>query len=257
MRAQISDRTVSSNRIVACCLAIVSLATAVIHFAVAGSHFQEYWLFGVFMLAAAWLQLAWAILATLRPSRLLLWGGILLNAGIVAVYVLTRTTGTLIGPTPHETESVGFADAFCTTAEVAVLIGCAWLLAARTDRRVPQRRLAGAVAAVGSVMAVVLSVALVDGGPDMVMAASTGHATRSSGSHMRMAATHAAPVRLATNSPAGFITLPDPNMQMEPGMRMSSASMCAARPTPRQQHAAVRLVDASWKGAARFRHLAA
>lgn len=32
------------------CLVIASAAAAVIHFAVAGDHFAEYWLFGVFML---------------------------------------------------------------------------------------------------------------------------------------------------------------------------------------------------------------
>src|SRR5262249_11859729 len=175
MHAEISDRTVSSNRIVACCLAIVSLATAVIHFDVAGSHFQDYWLFGVFMLAAGWLQLAWAILAAARPSRLLMCSGIALNAGIVGIYVLTRTAGALIGPTPHEAESVGLGDAFCTAAEVVVVVGCAWLLAVRADRRVPQSRFITAAAAVGSVVAVVLSFALVHGGPEMVMVASSAH----------------------------------------------------------------------------------
>ena len=38
------------------CLAIVSAVCAVIHFAVAGSHYQEYWAFGAFMLGAAFLQ---------------------------------------------------------------------------------------------------------------------------------------------------------------------------------------------------------
>jgi hypothetical protein len=33
----------------------MGVASTVIHFAIAGEHFQEYWLFGVFMLGAAWL----------------------------------------------------------------------------------------------------------------------------------------------------------------------------------------------------------
>jgi hypothetical protein len=93
-----NERTVPRDRVVVYCLAIVGIATAVIHFAVAGAHFQEYWLFGVFMLVAAWLQLLWAIVAIARPSRLLLWSGALLNAGVVAVYVVTRTIGDVIGP---------------------------------------------------------------------------------------------------------------------------------------------------------------
>ncbi|MBO0692965.1 MAG: hypothetical protein J2P58_08715, partial [Acidimicrobiaceae bacterium] len=48
-------------------LAVLATLCAVIHFAVAGTHFQEYWAFGVFMVVAAWLQLAWAIAVTVRP----------------------------------------------------------------------------------------------------------------------------------------------------------------------------------------------
>ena len=48
-------------------LAITSVVAAVIHFAVSGEHFQEYWAFGVFMLAVAWLQLTWAVGVVVRP----------------------------------------------------------------------------------------------------------------------------------------------------------------------------------------------
>ncbi len=48
---------VSGHQVARYSLAVVSLATAVIHFAVSGEHFQEYWLFGVFMLVVAWGQL--------------------------------------------------------------------------------------------------------------------------------------------------------------------------------------------------------
>ena len=38
--------TVPGRTVALYCLAIVSAATAVIHFAVAGEHFEEYWAFG-------------------------------------------------------------------------------------------------------------------------------------------------------------------------------------------------------------------
>src|SRR6266496_3540083 len=75
------EPTIPGSRVVVYCLAIITVATAVIHFAVAGEHFQEYWAFGVFMLAAGWLQLLWAILAIARPSRLLLLCGAILDGG--------------------------------------------------------------------------------------------------------------------------------------------------------------------------------
>src|SRR5258708_643783 len=100
------------------CLAVTSIVAAVIHFAVSGQHFAEYWVFGVFMLAVAWLQLAWAVALIAAPSRALLALGAALNAVVIGVYVVTRTVGDIIGPTPHGTEPVGFGDAFCTACEV-------------------------------------------------------------------------------------------------------------------------------------------
>src|ERR1039457_4531364 len=121
-------RSVPRRRVIASCLAILSVATAVIHLAVAGSHFQEYWLFGVFMLVAGWLQLLWAAGAIARPSSPpLLAGGALLNAAVIAVYIVTRTVGDVIGPAPHATEPLGFGDGLCTVLEAAVAAGCVWL----------------------------------------------------------------------------------------------------------------------------------
>ena len=82
------------------CLAIAGAATAVIHFAVAGEHFAEYWLFGAFMLVVAWLQVMWSVAVVVRPWRWVLWGGALMNAGVIVIYIITRTVGNIVGPTP-------------------------------------------------------------------------------------------------------------------------------------------------------------
>jgi len=169
MPSNSADPAVPAKRLVAYCSAIASVAAAVIHFAVAGSHFQEYWVFGVFMLTAGWLQLTWAILAIARPTRAVLCGGAVLSANIIAIYVLTPA---------------------------------------------------------GS-------------------------------SHMRMPAAHRSLLKLATSTPGGDITMPDPDMQMAPGMAMASSAACTAKPTAGQQRAAVALVKSSWRGASRFRSLAA
>jgi hypothetical protein len=136
-----SESYAPGRKVIAYCLAIISIATAVIHFAVAGQHFQEYWLYGVFMLVVAWLQLLWAIVAFARPSRLLLCGGVILNVGVVAVYIVTRTIGDVIGPGAHSAEQAGFGDVLCTVLEGIVVAGCAWLLMARMDRRAGRRQL--------------------------------------------------------------------------------------------------------------------
>lgn len=243
-----SESYVTSRKVIACCLAIMSIATAAIHFAVAGQHFQQYWLYGVFMLVVAWLQLLWAIVAMARPSRLLLGGGVILNVGVVAVYVVTRTIGDVIGPGAHSVEQAGFGDLLCTALEAIVVAGCAWLLIARTDHRVGRQHLVTAPAAVGAVTATLLSVALVAGGPEVVMnmsaSASTGAGTTSS-------------IKLATTTPAGDITMPDTSMQMAGGMKLASSVPCVATPTTAQQRAAVTLVDTSWQDAKKYQSLAA
>jgi len=250
---------VPASKVVAYCLAILSVATAVIHFAVAGSHFQEYWVFGVFMLVVAWMQLAWAVAVMTRARPAVVWGGALLNAVVIAVYIVTRTVGDVIGPTPHQAEPFGFGDGLCTVLEGLIIAGCVWLLLSSAARRVDRHQLVVAPAATGTVTAILLSVALVAGGPDMVMTASastgTSASTASAGMHMNMPATDTS-VRLATQSPAGEITMPAPNMQMAAGMKMADPTPCVARPTAAQQRAAVSLVNASWQQARKFQSLA-
>jgi hypothetical protein len=270
------ESTIPARRVALYCLAIVSVVTSVIHFAVAGEHFQEYWAFGVFMLVVAWLQLSWAVLAIARPSRLLLWGGGFLNGGVVAVYIVTRTIGDVIGPTPHDVEPFGFGDGLCTVLEAVTVLGCAWLLCAKLDRQVQRHRLVLASATTGALAAILLSVALVDGGSEMVMgmgddaaaipaantAATVSHSSGStstmkmSGS-MSMSGATTSSVGLATTSPAGNITMPEASMQMMTGMKMASSTPCTAAPTKAQQRAAVGLVNRSWKGAQQYRSLAA
>src|ERR1022692_3657028 len=253
-------RSVPRRRVIASCLAILSVATAVIHLAVAGSHFQEYWLFGVFMLVAGWAQLLWAVGAVVRPSRPLLAGGALLNAGIIAVYVVTRAVGDVVGPTPHAIEPFGFGDGLCTVLEAVIAAGCCWLLLARGDHLVRRAELVRATTATGGVTAVLLSVALVAGGPEMVMSVSAsspaGTAAAGNSAALRRSAPRAPVISLATRSPAGAITMPAPGMQMAPGMKMDTSAPCDATPTRSQGHAAVRLVNASWKDASKYRSLA-
>jgi hypothetical protein len=168
---------VPARKAVLYCLAVVSVAAAVIHFAVAGSHFQEYWVFGVIMLVVAWLQLAWAIGAVARPGRPLLWVGAVVNAGVIVVYIVTRTAGDIIGPTPHAVEPFGFGDGLCTVLEAIIVAGCCLLLAVRFDRQIRRHDLVAASIATSGATAVLLSVALVAGGPEMVMTMGSASAT--------------------------------------------------------------------------------
>lgn len=255
-KASARDRTeLSSRRVVGYCLAGLSIACAVIHFSVAGEHFREYWPFGVFMLLVAWAQLLWAIVSVARPSRAVLWVGACLNVGVVAVYLVTRTVGDLVGPTPGEVESVGFTDALCTGFEVAVIAGCVWLLAGAREHRLRPRLVAVVVATTAGVIAVLLSASLVAAGPEMSDTVASGKAPDAT-NPARMGMANGPHLSLPTASPAGAITFPDTTMPMN-GMKMADPAPCQATPTPGQQSAAVDLVNASWRDAQKFQRLAA
>ena len=109
--------------------ALLSAGAAAIHYAVITSHFDEWWGFGAFFIASGIAQLAWALLAVTWPSRLLFWMGVLGNAAIVALWIVTRTAGTLLGPDPHTPEPVGLGDTVATGFEVVIVAGALWLAA--------------------------------------------------------------------------------------------------------------------------------
>src|SRR5215471_5817926 len=88
-----SEPTVPMGRVVAWCLAILSVAAAVLHFAVASENFGAHWSFGVLMLVAAWLQVMWAVAVIVRSSRSMLWAGAVLGVGVVVAELATHPAG--------------------------------------------------------------------------------------------------------------------------------------------------------------------
>jgi FixH protein len=119
-------------------LAVTSLAAAGIHFAVMADHFNEYFVFGLFFSVVAWLQALWALGVVIAPTRQLLIGGLVANAVIVAVWVLSRTAGLPIGPDAGTPEPATVLDVLSTALEVGIVLGTAALLwrrgAPREDR---------------------------------------------------------------------------------------------------------------------------
>jgi hypothetical protein len=109
-------------------LGLLSLTAAVIHFAVTAEHFQEFVLFGAFFLALAAFQLIWGVVVPQRSSPWLLWIGLLLNLGVIVIWVVSRTSGLPIGPEPGEAEEIGLLDGLSTAAEALIVLGSAWLL---------------------------------------------------------------------------------------------------------------------------------
>ena len=109
-------------------LAALSMAAAAIHFAVMGEHFAEYVAYGVFFSVVAWLQASWAVGVIALPSRSVLLAGLLGNALVVVVWVLSRTTGLPIGPEAGAPEPAAFVDVLSTIIELAIGAGAALLM---------------------------------------------------------------------------------------------------------------------------------
>jgi hypothetical protein len=86
-------------------------------------------------------QLVWAALIVASPSRLLIWLGVFGNAAIVALWILTRTAGPLVGPDAHTPEALGVADLAATALELGVIVASMWLAGGLRSSRVTARRL--------------------------------------------------------------------------------------------------------------------
>lgn len=148
-------------------VSLLSAGAGAIHFAVAPAHFEEYWVFGVFFLAIAWLQVVWAILVVRIPSRLLILFGALFNAGIVAVWVTSRTTGVPIGPEAGSPEEAQLIDVMSTVFEVLIVLAAPALALRRKGLR-PIRRKTLIVSVLTVAISVMLlsSVAMVSSPPE-------------------------------------------------------------------------------------------
>lgn len=120
----------------------LSAAAAIIHGLVAPEHLAEWWGYGAFFIAATVAQGGYAILLALQPwrydasgehraehgaqaGRRVYLAGIVGNAAIVGLYVVTRTVGVpLLGPEAGEVEAVTPISLIATLSEVVLL----WLL---------------------------------------------------------------------------------------------------------------------------------
>lgn len=112
-------------------LALLSAAAGVIHLAVVPEHFEEWFLAGLFFLVLGAFQIAWGPLVTFRPGQWILLAGALVNAGVIAVWAVSRTTGLPVGPEAGVPEAVAPADAWATGLEALIVVGTLALMLAR------------------------------------------------------------------------------------------------------------------------------
>lgn len=105
-----------------------STLAGLIHAWFAPEHFEEWFGYGLFFVIAAAAQLIFALLLLIRkPTSILLLAGIIGNALIITLYLLTRNLGIPLGPHAGEIEAIGTLDAIATFCEIALII-CLLLL---------------------------------------------------------------------------------------------------------------------------------
>ena len=100
----------------------LSLVAALVHLWVAPGHFEVWWGYGTFFLAAAFAQGLLAVALLRWPGRAMPLAGVLGNLAVVALYVVTRTSGVPFGPHATRAEETGVLDMATTAVELATVV---------------------------------------------------------------------------------------------------------------------------------------
>lgn len=126
-RVESKAATRTDSALAARLAASASLGAAVIHFAVAPAHWQEWMPSGLFFIVLALFQLVWARMILVRRTTAVLAAGITFNIGALALWALSRTAGAPFGPHAGEPEFVQAADLCALLLQLYVVMGAGWV----------------------------------------------------------------------------------------------------------------------------------
>lgn len=108
---------------------VLAGSLGIIHILATPLYFGQWLGYGITFVAIAVLQVMYSmVLAVNRPRRIYLWAGIVGNALIVVVWLLTRTVGVPMGPMAGEVLPVEFLDGLAQVLEVTQIVHLAALL---------------------------------------------------------------------------------------------------------------------------------
>lgn len=108
----------------------LSLAAGLVHILVSPLYFEQWIGYGAFFVTVAALQGIGAMALTAgEPHRFFYWAGIVGNAGVVLMWLITRTVGIpFFGPAAGEVQRVGLPDLLATLIELALILHLAVLV---------------------------------------------------------------------------------------------------------------------------------
>lgn len=136
--------------------ALASLGAAIVHFAAVPTHWQEWMPSGLFFLSIALFQLVWARFVVARTTTSVLASGIMLNAGVVALWIVSRTSGAPFGPHAGVPELVRAADICALLLQIYVVLAAGWVVY-RGQHGEPIPALGNAIVLIGATAVVALA----------------------------------------------------------------------------------------------------
>ena len=139
--------------------AVASAGAGLIHLAVMPMHWREWWLSGLFFLSVAFFQIAWGFLGWKRPTGWVLAAGIVGNATVVTLWVVSRTAGMPFGPDAGNVEVVEAAGICALLLECYVVMASAWSWSQGANAE-PVSALGGALVLVGANTVIIGAVAV-------------------------------------------------------------------------------------------------
>ncbi len=131
-----------------CWAGFASLGAGLVHAAVISEHWKAWWAYGVFFAVVAAFQLVSAMLLLRGELRRVEQSVLVVNVVVLAVWVLTRTTGLPFGPEAGRVEHTGAADLGAAALQLAC-VACVGMLPS-LERRRAHRSAVGYLAALGA-----------------------------------------------------------------------------------------------------------
>lgn len=118
--AGVSDaRDLDTDLLLMCGLA---WAAGLIHVQAAIDHLSENRLYAICFIMLTAAQIAWGIALYRSPRRSLLIAGAIGSLGVLAVWILSRTSGLPIGPERGVPEQLGLLDCVASADEIALVL---------------------------------------------------------------------------------------------------------------------------------------
>lgn len=124
--AQYTGKTTDS-RLAVRLAALASLGAAVVHVAVVPSHWQQWVPSGLFFLSLAVFQAVWSWKVLVHTTIALLSAGVVVNAGALALWAMSRTAGPPFGPNAGHVEVIAGADVCAMLLQLYVVMGAGWV----------------------------------------------------------------------------------------------------------------------------------